>query len=76
MDISALQDLILMGFFGTIGVGIVTLIVDLFLILRNSNERKEERRELMDMLKTVFMINTGIELTKKSEEVLGNEKKE
>jgi len=76
MDISAIQDLILLGFFGVIASGIIALVVDMFLMIRNSNERKEERRELIDMMKTAFTINTGIELTQKTEEVLKNNKTE
>ena len=76
MDISAIQDLILLGFFGVIASGIIALITDMFLMIRNSNERKEERRELIDMMKMAFTINTGIELTKKTEEVLKNNKPE
>ena len=76
MDISAIQDLILLGFFGVVASGIIALIVDMFLMIRNSNERKEERRELIDMMKTAFTINTGIELTKRTEEVLKNNKTE
>jgi len=76
MDMSAIQNLILLGFFGVIASGIIALIVDMFLMIRNSNERKEERRELIDMMKMAFTINTGIELTKKTEEVLKNSNSE
>jgi len=76
MDMTAIQNLILLGFFGVVASGIIALIVDMFLMIRNSNERKEERRELIDMMKTAFTINTGIELTQRTEEVLKNNKTE
>ena len=63
------------GFWAILGISIISVIVTIVFSFLGFYERREERRELMDMLKSGFLVNTGVEVMKETEKRIKNSEK-